>query len=458
MSGAHLADLQRDLHEISLACIHCGLCLPECPTYVALENEMDSPRGRIYLMRAMAAGELQPSDPVARHLDLCLDCRGCESVCPSNVRYGTLLERTRERLSGHGGPPDGQSGAGVPARPPKRWDARLVDWLVFNVLPYPGRMRAALRVGRMARALGLVHALRRSRWLHRLSPGLAQAVELMPDRAPAEPRPSGRASRPEGRGSEVSAPRGVGPIGARRAAVQFFTGCATGTLTPENVGQALNVLRHNGCAARCPAGQVCCGAIHYHAGRRFEARDLARANVDAFEGDEPIVNIAAGCGAMMKHYGELLADDPQYAGRAERFARRVRDISELLCDIGPRPPARTVPMRVAYHDACHHCHAQGIRREPRELLRLIAGLELVECESSETCCGAAGSYNLTQPQVAAELGRRKLEALSAGGATVAATGNVGCILHLRATARRLGSNVQVVHTVDLLSRAYGATP
>jgi glycolate oxidase iron-sulfur subunit len=292
--------------------------------------------------------------------------------------------------------------------------------------------------------------LRGSRLLRRVSPRIAQALELLPVDAA---------------GVAAVSPGEVAPRGEQRAAVLFFTGCATSTLTPATVGHALAVLSHNGCAVRCPTAQTCCGAIHYHAGRRFEARELARANIDAFDGDGPVVNIAAGCGAMMKHYPDLLSDDPHYADRARRFVARVRDIAEFLIEFGPRRPERSLakdiasggspPMRVTYHDACHHAHAQGIRRQPRELLRMIPGVELVECESSDLCCGAAGSYNLTQPRVAAELGRRKLDTLLAGGASVVATGNVGCILHLQAVARRAGVDLRVAHTIDLLSEAYG---
>ena len=418
--------LSAKLHEISLSCIHCGLCLSECPTYLTLENEMDSPRGRIYLMRALASGELEPSDPVMTHLDLCLDCRGCETVCPSDVRYGELIERTRARLQS------------LAVKPRQRLSEKLIDLLLYELLPHPGRMRLAMRFARIGAALGVTRLVQRSAMFRRHAPGLAKALEMMPTQVSPDKSPLGFSLPPD----------------ATRDRVMFLTGCATAAFAPQTNAAALRVLHRNGCDVNCPQGQGCCGAIHYHGGRVFEARDLARANVDAFEGEQPILSIAAGCGAMMKHYGELLADDPEYADRAKRFVARVRDISEYLVELGPKTPKRRISIHATYHDACHHAHAQGIRREPRELLALIPGLELTECAESDLCCGAAGSYNLTQPEVASELGRRKLANLEATGADVAVTGNVGCILHLQATARQTGSRLRIAHTVDLLDESY----
>lgn len=423
--------LERTLHELSLTCIHCGLCLPECPTYHELGNEMDSPRGRIYLMRGLAEGTVEPSDPVVQHLDRCLDCRACESACPSNVEYGSLIEQTRRRL--HEGAP-----------PTRRWDGRLVDWVLYKILPEPRRLRRALLLGRFCEQLGIGRVVRRSNLLRRLSPQLAKMFDLLPKQVPSR--------------SQIELPAHTEPNTPRLASVRLFTGCATAVFTPQTNANAWRVLLHTGHAVRCPRGQVCCGAIHFHGGRRFEARDLARANIDAFDGDDPIVSTAAGCGAMLKQYGDLLSDDPQYASRARTFAKRACDITEQLAQGELRPPTRPMPVRVTYHDACHHAHAQGIRQPPRTLLRTIPELELIECCEADMCCGAAGSYNLTQPEIAGRLGRRKLGNLEASGAAIVATANVGCILHLRATAEQTGARIRIVHVVDLLHEAHGLAP
>lgn len=418
-----------ELERVAQACIHCGLCLPECPTYVELGNEMDSPRGRIHLMRGLATGRIEATEEVHRHFELCLDCRACESACPSNVRYGRLIEATREALGGDAGRP-------------RSWDGRLINWLLYDVLPHPARFRRLVSAARWAEGAGLMGALRRLGIVERFSARLAKAMELARIEHVESTRGAPMAER-------------VHPPGERRASVSLFAGCATSVLTPRTNACAQRVLLHHGCSVSCPAGQGCCGAIHAHGGRMHEARDFARRNIDAFAGDEAIVSTAAGCGAMLKQYPELLAADAEYAAKAIRFAERVEDISETLIRIGARPPGRALSLKVGYHDACHHAHAQGLRRPPRELLRSIPGVTLVEVEESDRCCGAAGSYNVLEPQMAEALGERKLERLTASGADVVATGNVGCILHIRATARRRSSPIRILHTIELFHDACG---
>lgn len=397
------------LEQTASRCIHCGLCLEDCPTYLELGNEMDSPRGRILLMRHLAAGDIRADAPVTEHLERCLDCRACEAVCPSGVRYSELIESTRAVTYAPG---------------------RMQRWMLRWVLPHRSRLRLGLRLFRAARRTGLLDRLRRaSPRLHRW---LAVADHAEPPPGPALLR-------------SVFTP----PL---RARVSLFAGCATAEMTPRTFAAVRQVLEINGCIAACDAGQRCCGALHAHAGEAESARRLARRNLAAFAGEHPIVTFAAGCGAMLKDYPRLFADDPRLRRQAERFAARVQDVSEFLHSLGPRTPTHALPLRVTYHDACHHAHAQGIRAAPRSLLRMVPGLTLVESDESAVCCGAAGSYNLTQPEIAGRLAARKLAHLQTSGAEVVATANIGCILHLR--GRQSGA-LRIVHFIELLHAAYG---
>ncbi len=409
-----------NLEQIAAACIHCGLCLDDCPTYQVLGNEMDSPRGRILLMRALAEERI-PAGPAPRtHLDRCLGCRACETACPSGVRYSALLEHAREHMP-----------AASPAPPP--WRLAL---LLFWILPFPWRFRLAVRVGLWMRALGLL------RLAVRLFPRLAALEKMLPPALPSRLRLSPRAA----------------PSSETRAGVSLFTGCATSALTPRTLENTQRVLLHHGCAVTTPPRQVCCGAIHLHSGRPDEARAAARANLAAFAGDTPIIAVAAGCGAMLKGYGELLGGETPDRAAAQAFARRVRDISEFVCDLGLRPPVVRLEARVACQDACHLLHAQRISAPPREILRRIPGVTLVEPRDAGQCCGAAGSYNLQHPEIADELGRRKLQSLRESGAAVVASGNIGCMMHLQGLQRqdgRAAAPLRIVHTIDLLHEAYG---
>lgn len=436
MSGPASGDARlRHLRVVSQSCIHCGLCLEECPTYLELGNEMDSPRGRILLMRSLAEGDLTDSPTLRRHLDLCLGCRACEAICPSGVRYGELLEDSRALLRQPAAPTNPQQ-----RRTPSD---RILDYVIYHVTPRPARLRLALRLGRWGRRLG-VNAL-----LLRRLPRLGRLFGLLNE----EPLHAPRIRTLEQ------------PRGAARAAAAYFTGCATSVFTPRTVERGVRLLTHNGCAVECPRRQVCCGAIHAHGGRLEEARRLARHNIEVFQAPggaadaPPLVTVAAGCGAMLRSYGQLLSKDAVYAERARLLASRVRDITEVLVELGPRRFERTLTRRVTYHDACHHVHVQGVRGQPRALLEMIPGVELVEAREAQLCCGAAGSYNITQPETAGRLGARKLANLSASGAAVAVTGNIGCILHLNALREVAQSGgpatPPVVHTVDLLHEAYG---
>jgi len=409
-----------------LECVHCGLCHSACPTYLELGTEADSPRGRIHLMAALQAGTLTLDAAAVRHLDLCLGCRGCETACPSGVQYGSLIEAARPWIE---------------ARYRRPLATRFRRRLALAVLPYRARLRLALAPLRLLERVGVLAAVGRlqsrlpARWRYRahLLPKPLPPVAVVPIATPAR--------------------------GAERMHVQLLVGCVMPEMFGDTVRSTLDVLARNGCWVTAPADQRCCGALALHAGDRAAATRLARANVDAFQPAAattiPLVVNAAGCGAMMKEYGDLLADDPAYAARAARLAARVEDATELLARVAPTaPPAALPPCRIAYHDPCHLAHAQGIRRQPRALLESIAGVTLVTMADEDLCCGSAGHYNVMHPDLAERLVARKVEAIRASGADVVATANSGCALQLEAGLRAAGVAVRVRHVLDILAEAY----
>jgi glycolate oxidase iron-sulfur subunit len=418
-------------YELFLDCVHCGLCTSSCPTYLELGTEMDSPRGRIYLMRAVTDGRLPADDPeVRRHLDLCLDCRACETACPSGVQYGRLIEPFRTHLA--------------KTQPPLRRPSRLERLALFGLTPYARRMRWALAPVRLLQRSGLDRLLERGGLLRLLPRALRRMYDLVPPLAPHHGLP------------EV-----LPAEGKRRARVALFLGCAGDAFLPQTNLATARVLQRNGCEVWLPRAQVCCGALHYHAGREEPARAFAAANCAAFAdkgaallaGVDAVVVNAAGCGAQLKDYGHLLHGTPaEAAGRA--FAAKVRDVSEFLAALGPVKPEHPLPLKATYHDACHLCHAQQIRRPPRQLLEMIPGLELVPLPESEVCCGAAGSYNVTEPEMAARLGERKARNILATGARAVFTGNAGCLLQIGRHLRRARPGLWVAHPVEALWASY----
>ena len=407
-------------------CVHCGLCLQHCPTYVETGLETESPRGRLYLMRALTEGRVEPTPNAIGHLDLCLQCRNCEAVCPSGVPYGRIMEGARATVL-----------AGSSA--PLSW--RLRALFLRQIVARPARLRLFAELLRLYRVSGL----RR----------LAEAAPWLRDRAILAPAISGRPFTQRGELAPGDEP-GVG-----RAAL--LIGCIM-PLAYGRVHEAtVRVLAHNGYAVDAPPGQGCCGALHAHNGDIETARALARHNIDAFgDGPEPIAVNSAGCGAAMKEYGELLAGDAEYAAAAQRFSARVKDISELLVSLplkpGQRPPVWApgdLPATcVTYQDSCHLTHAQRISSAPRDLLKAIPGLQFTEIEHADRCCGAAGVYSLTQPRMSLRLLEEKMESVGRSGATVVATANPGCMAQLEAGARRFKTPVRVVHIVELLDEAY----
>jgi glycolate oxidase iron-sulfur subunit len=414
-------------YQLFLDCVHCGLCTSACPTYVELGTEMDSPRGRIYLMRAITDGRLKQDDPEARrHLDLCLDCRACETACPSGVHYGQLIEPFRVHLA---------------RTAPDKSLSWLERWALFRLTPYARRMRWALkparlmqwsRLDRLVEKAGLLRLVPRSlRRMYDMLPRLEPHYGKMPEVLPA--------------------------LGKRRARVALFTGCAGDAFLPQTNLATAQVLQHSGCEVWVPRAQVCCGALHYHAGLDEPARTFASANCQAFgrelQSVDAIIVNAAGCGAMLKDYGHLMLETPQLM-EATAFTSKVRDVSEFLMALGPVKPEHPLPIKATYHDACHLCHAQQIRKQPRQLLEMIPGLELVPLSESELCCGAAGSYNITQPEMAARLGERKASQILATGARAVFAGNVGCLLQIGKHLRKQHPDFWVAHPIDALWASY----
>ena len=357
-------------------CVHCGFCLPTCPTYVLWGEEMDSPRGRIYLMKEGLEGEPM-SDSMVQHWDACLGCMACVTSCPSGVQYDRLIEQTR---------------AQVERRHERSEKDKALRGLVFSLFPHPRRLRLVRGPLRLLQASKLDKAMRRTGLLERMAPELAAMERLAP-----------RLGKPE------RIPERISAAGQRRAVVGLLTGCVQGAFFPGVNAATARVLQAEGCDVVVPRTQGCCGALSVHNGREPEGQAYARKLIDTFEdsGVEYVVVNSAGCGSTMKEYAELLADDPAYADRAKGFADRVRDVAEILDELGPVAPRHPLELTVAYHDACHLGHAQGVRAQPRRLLEAIPGLELREIAEAELCCGSAGIYNILNPEPARELGDRK---------------------------------------------------
>jgi glycolate oxidase iron-sulfur subunit len=396
-------------------CVHCGICLPQCPTYRVLGEEMDTPRGRIYLMRAAVEGRLEPTATFARHIDLCLGCRACETACPAGVPFGSLLEATRGQLARRG----------VTSR------SRLFERLLYFVLPHPRRFSAALALARAWQRSGLRRWVGVSR-LRRLAPGLAAMEALLPDELP----------------QAESLPELTPAQGTRRGKVGLLAGCVQRHLCPQVSSASVRLLSLAGWDVVVPRGQGCCGALELHGGRIGALRRRARALAVAFGDDlDYIVTDAAGCGSAMKEYGHW---DPALAG----FADRVRDVSQLLVDA--QLPLGRLSITATYHDPCHLAHGQGIRSEPRALLARIPGLRLVPMADSDLCCGSAGVYNLLEPATADRLLAMKVNRIGTTGARVVVTGNPGCLLQLAKGCAERGLTVDVLHPVEVLARSVAA--
>ncbi len=407
--------------ELVDVCVHCGFCLPTCPTYVLWNEEMDSPRGRIVLMNVAGeeAGEL--SDSMVTHWDRCLGCMACVTACPSGVRYDTLIEATRPQVERNYQRP---------------FRERAFRRMAFETFTHPGRLRALVPALVAARRVGLIRAL--DRRLQRF-PRLRALQSLLPDT---------RLRAAIARLPEVTAAQGE-----RRGRVGMLLGCVQRVFF-DDVNQATaRVLAAEGFEVFAPRDVRCCGALMLHTGCEPDALDLAKRMIEAFEDCDYVAVNAAGCGSSMKDYGQVLSDDEEWAERAERFSEKVRDVSQLLAESDPVAPRHPVPLKVAYHDACHLAHAQKVRSEPRRLLAGIPELELIEPAEWEICCGSAGIYNLLQPDAGRALGQRKAENLLETGADAIASGNPGCTLQIAAHLRQQGRPLPIYHPVQLLDRS-----
>ena len=398
--------------EAVQACVHCGFCLPTCPTYQLLGQEMDSPRGRIFLMKEVLEGNVD-LDEAAPYIDRCLGCVGCVTACPSGVQYGELLTPFRARAE------------------TRRRRSLLDHWMrrfVLETLPYPHRFRWGVWFGRFAKPL------------RRFLPGrLGDMLDLLPNHVErSQPLPAIYAAE-----------------GKRRAKVALVAGCAQQVLAPDINWATLRVLSRHGVEVLIPPSQVCCGALAAHTGALWQAKRFARQNLQAFPQDvDAILTNAAGCGSGLQEYGLWLRGEPEQEA-AEQFASRVQDVSVFLAELGVTPPpALGQPLRVAFHDACHLAHAQKVKMPPRRLLSSVENLDLVEIPAGDICCGSAGTYNIEQPELAAELGRRKIEAILSTDADVVASGNIGCLTQIETHLRQQRRSIPVLHTIQILDRCY----
>jgi len=409
--------------ELLSVCVHCGFCLQTCPTYLLFGKEMDSPRGRIYLMNLALEGEVELTQRYISHFDRCLGCQACVTACPSGLKYGNLIEAMRGQVRRQYRRPLGE---------------RVLRYLIAALFSHPPRLRKAAVLLRAYQRLGLQRLVRRIR-LTSVLPGYLRAMEqLLPD-----------LSRD---GASEMLPERIAAQGKKRRTVALLTGCVQSVFMADVNAATARVLAAEGCEVLVPRDQGCCGALLMDLGEEKQALEMARKLINLFEPlpvDDIVVN-AAGCGAVLKEYGYLLRDDPEYAARARDFSARCRDVSELLIELKPVAPRHPLALQVAFHDSCHLQHAQGLREPPRALLRTIPGLELIELPEAAVCCGSAGIYNLLQPETGRQLGARKAAKIMATPAQLVVTGNPGCQLQLNSLLNEERHPLPVMHYIQLL--------
>ena len=427
-TGSYLKGLD---YSVVQQCMHCGMCLPTCPTYAATLKETSSPRGRIALMRAVADGKLEPDSPLfADEMYFCLGCLACMTACPAGVDYADMFEHARAEMERVGA-----------LATPKRSLIRSI--MLRWVFTSNWRLKMLGWAIRFYQVSGLQDLMRRSGLL---PAGLAELESLTPKVAPQF--------------SEEIIAETEKPGGPQRYRVGMITGCVQSLTFPDVNRDTVDCLLANGCEVFTPRGYACCGSLHAHNGELELARELARRSIDLFQPEklDAIIINAAGCGSHLKHYDRLLADDPQYAGRARDWSRKAKDISEFLVSIGFRKPSalstQHPALRIAYHEACHLVHGQKVSQQPKEILKAVPGLELVELPESTWCCGSAGIYNITQPEMSMQLLDRKMKHIRSTGVTMVASANPGCTIQLDAGGRKFGPPIGVAHPVSLLAQAY----
>jgi glycolate oxidase iron-sulfur subunit len=453
-SGRPSLHLDARTEAQAMSCVHCGLCLPACPTYLQTGHEGESPRGRIDLMRGLSNGIIAPTQSVRAHLDSCLDCRGCETACPSGVKYHELIEETRTRLHARG------------LAPLQRIDP-LSRWFLMSVLIHPRRLKLAMLPARLLQRIRLYNSVRRLRIFEMLPPELQAMEKLLPDHGALWPRRMPERISAGGVGAMLAALYKTAVLGRsgitrdgrpKRTVAGFLTGCVGSVLGNDVNRKSVDLIASCGIDIFAPRRQQCCGAIHQHNGEMQSAQKLARQNIDLFlpvngrQVDYIISNIS-GCGATLREYGSILRDDPKYAERAEEFSRRVRDIHEILAQFELPPFSYPVKVTGTYHEACHLVHAQKVTEAPKKLLGRIQGLQLLPLTEADLCCGAAGTYNLTQPKMAGDLAERKLRNIEETQADICIAANIGCAMHLQAAAKSRGRPIRVVHPVELIHQA-----
>ncbi|WP_246078992.1 (Fe-S)-binding protein [Paenibacillus piri] len=408
-------------------CVHCGICLEACPTYQQTGLEPHSPRGRVYLIKSVAEGKLDLNEYFANPVETCLDCRACETACPSGVQVGALIEEARGQL--------------YKAEPPSGVSGLVHNLFLHKLFPYPKRLHAVQKLLKIYQKSGLRFAARKTKLLRVLPTHLREMEQALPDirTSPVLHR----------------LPQSLPPIGPKRAKVAVLTGCVMDVVYSDINEATVHVLRQNGCEVWIPQQQSCCGALHVHAGDRDMAKTLARRNIDVFlsEDIDAIIINAAGCGSTLKEYEELLKHDEAYHGKAQLFSEKVTDVSRFLDRLGLIPPKGRLDLTVTYHDACHLAHAQKIRVEPRKMLESIPGLRTVPLPDADRCCGSAGIYNLTHPEMAGQLLERKLDDIPAGCDAVV-MGNPGCMMQFQVGVVRHNRPEKILHTIQLLDWAY----
>jgi glycolate dehydrogenase iron-sulfur subunit len=420
-------DRDRPSAELIKDCVHCGFCLSACPTYLETGNELDSPRGRIYLMKAALNSEIPMGGSLVEHLDMCLGCLACEPACPSGVQYGSLIEAARSQIE-------------------RRYDRGAGDKLhrgaIFSLFPYPARLKLMLPFLYLYQKLGISGFLRSSGILGKISPKLEQMEAMLP--VVKSPTVS------------EALPAVIAPKGKKRFRVAMLSGCVQSVFFGDTNAATARVLAENGCEVIVPESQGCCGALSVHSGRLSEGRDFAKTTIEMFDNldvDALIVN-SAGCGSTMKEYGEILKDDPEFSERAEGISNKTKDIMEFLSDIGLRGKLHELKVRVTYQDACHLGHAQRIKSQPRQVMEQIPGLELFEMPESDVCCGSAGIYNLVQPEMSQDLLQRKIKNLMTQNVDYLAAGNPGCLLQIKKGIDKYGLGIKTAHPIELLDWSY----